>query len=159
MFVAVAVSTVRRLSSTEPPLRIVFYFTVLSSLVSAMPLIWSWQTPTVSQWAILVAVGLLAVGGQWLLTRAYACAPAVQIGPFSYAGVVFAGLYGLLIWQEMLDTLSLAGAVLIVLAGALAMQRYPAPTMAADVGATAATEPTATGAAAPIKDAVPERSG
>jgi drug/metabolite transporter (DMT)-like permease len=148
MFVAVAVSTVRRLSSTEPPLRIVFYFTVLSSLVSALPLLWSWQTPSASQGAILIAVGLFAVGGQWLLTRAYCSAPAAQVGPFSYAGVVFAGVYGLALWQEMLDAPSLAGAVLVVLAGALAMQRYSAPTIAADVGATAGTEPSDTGPAA-----------
>jgi hypothetical protein len=44
--VALAVSSVRHLPSSEPTTRIVFYFfSTVSSLISAVPLGWRWQPP------------------------------------------------------------------------------------------------------------------
>lgn len=40
---------VRKLSSIESPLRIVFYYAIIGLLISAFPLIWSWQMPTSKQ--------------------------------------------------------------------------------------------------------------
>ena len=75
--------------------------------------------PAASLWFPLFLIGLLSTAGQILITRAYACAPAAQVGPFLYAIVVFAGLFGWTIWQEIPDWLSLAGTLLVVLAGIL----------------------------------------
>jgi drug/metabolite transporter (DMT)-like permease len=136
LFAALAVSGVRRMSSSEPTTRIVFYFSLIASLVSALPLFWSWQPPLPWQWGLLLATGLLATGGQWLMTRAYALAPAARIAPFTYASVVFAALYGALFWQESLDLWSGAGALLIFLAGSLTARRAAIPPVADDVGTT-----------------------
>jgi drug/metabolite transporter (DMT)-like permease len=40
LFAALAMVTIRRLSETEPIIRIVFYFSIVSTLVSAFPLLW-----------------------------------------------------------------------------------------------------------------------
>ncbi len=47
---AIAFVTVRKLSATEPPLRIVFYFGIVGLMISVIPLIWTWQTPTLNQY-------------------------------------------------------------------------------------------------------------
>ena len=69
----------------------------------AVPLPVRWQTPDASLWLLLIVMGVIASLGQLLLTRAYACAPAAQVGPFSYATVVFAAVAGWVLWGEVLD--------------------------------------------------------
>ncbi len=72
---------------------------------------------------LLVAMGALASAAQLLMTRAYAQAPAAQIGPFVYTIVVFAGVIGWTLWDEVPDGFSLLGTVLVCLAGALTIRR------------------------------------
>ena len=104
----------------------VFYFAVLGSLVSALPLPWTWRTPEPAAWPVLVGIGALASAGQYLLTRGYACAPAGQVGPFSYFSVLFSTLLGWLLWSELPDALSGVGALLVIAAGVTALRERSA---------------------------------
>lgn len=124
MFAAVAMVGIRRLTRTEPAARIVFYFSAISTAVSAVPLLWAWQAPESGLWVLLVLMGLVASLAQLLLTRAYACAPAAQVGPFTYATVVFAALAGWMFWGEVPDGYTLLGAGLVGLGGVLAIRRF-----------------------------------
>ena len=124
---ALAMVTSRRMSSTEPAIRILFYFTFLSMLVSAVPLAWAWQKPQPAALVLMALAGLLATGGQYLLTKGYSFAPAAQVGPFTYTNVVFATLIGWVGWGETLDALAWIGAVLICIAGITASRRSAAP--------------------------------
>jgi len=119
---ALAMAGIRHLTSTEPAVRIVFYFSLTATVVSAVPLLWAWQTPAPQLWLQLIAVGALASAAQILMTRAYAQAPAAQVGPFSYAIVVFAGVIGWAVWEELPDLLSLSGVVLVIAAGIVAIR-------------------------------------
>ncbi len=133
LFAAVAMVSIRRLTRSEPTTRIVFYFGLIASSVSAVPLLWRWQTPTAALWLPLIASGILATGGQLLLTRAYACAPAAQIGPFIYLAVVFAGVIGWVAWDEVPTLPAVAGMVLVCLAGALTLRTRAAGATPASV--------------------------
>jgi drug/metabolite transporter (DMT)-like permease len=115
--------SVRRLTRTEPATRVVAAFAVLASLITAPFAVATWQGPTHGQWGLLVVIGLCATGGQWLLTRGYGAASPGQIGPFTYTSVVFAGVYGALLWGEIPDAAFIAGALLIAAAGLLALRR------------------------------------
>lgn len=123
---ALAMVCIRRMSALEPAIRIVFYFTVLSTLISAGPLLWAWQSPQPELWWLLILIGLLAVVGQFLLTKGYSFAPAAQIGPFTYANIVFAIFIGWIFWGETLDMLTWAGALLICMAGIVATRQTEA---------------------------------
>lgn len=123
---ALAMVCIRRMSALEPAIRIVFYFTALSTMISAGPLLWSWQSPQPELWWLLILIGLLAVVGQFLLTKGYSFAPAAQIGPFTYANIVFATFIGWVFWGETLDSLTWAGALLICIAGIVAARQTEA---------------------------------
>jgi drug/metabolite transporter (DMT)-like permease len=79
--------------------------------------VWFWQSPQPELWWLLILIGLLAVVGQFLLTKGYSLAPAAKVGPFSYSNVVFAMLIGWVLWGESLDFLTWVGAFLICIAG------------------------------------------
>ena len=119
---ALAFVTVRKLSATEPTLRIVAYFAMCGLCISSIPLIWKWQTPTLSEYLLLMGVGLTTTIGQLLLTRGYQNAPASSVGIFTYTSVPFGTFLGWLLWGDLLDKNSLFGAVLIVLAGSIILK-------------------------------------
>jgi drug/metabolite transporter (DMT)-like permease len=123
VFAAMAMVSIRRMSATEPVIRIVFYFTVLSTVLSAGPLLWSWRSPQPAIWWLLVLIGLLATIGQFFLTKGYSIAPAAQVGPFAYSNVVFAIFIGWIFWEEALDLLTWAGALLICISGIITTRR------------------------------------
>lgn len=127
LFAAVAQVGIRQLTRTEPVARIVFYFGVVSTAASAIPLAGTWTTPRHGQWAILAALGILATLAQLLLTQAYGHAPAAKVGPFLYTSVVFAGLLDWLVWGLLPDSLAVAGTVLVAGSGIVALRAGAKP--------------------------------
>jgi drug/metabolite transporter (DMT)-like permease len=117
LLAAIAMVSVRSLARTEPATRVVFYMMVLSTLLSVLPLPFDWVPPTMREWLLLCVIGTLGTGAHIALTRAYALAPAAQIGPFTYTAVLFSGVYGWLFWDEVPDGVSLAGALVVCAAG------------------------------------------
>ncbi len=115
--VAVTKTTIRYMSDTEPAARIVFYFSLLTALISALPLPFYWQPLPAIAWWGFSGMGILAALGQMAMTKAYALAPASDIGMWTYSSVVFAGLFGYLFWQEPVSLSWLAGVLVIVYAG------------------------------------------
>ncbi len=126
LFAAVAQVGVRRLTRTEPVIRIVFYFAATASLLSALPLPWAWRAPQGTVWLPVVAMGVTATAGQLALTRAYAHAPAAQVGPFIYSSVVFAAGLDWLFWRKLPDAFTVAGGLLVAGAGILSLRLSPA---------------------------------
>jgi len=126
LFAAVAQVGVRRLTRTEPVPRIVFYFAVIATALSALPTAASWQTPHGFVWLAAAAMGLTATLGQLAMTRAYAHAPASQVGPFVYSSVVFADGIDWLFWRKLPDAFTVAGGALVVAAGILSLRLNPA---------------------------------
>lgn len=119
---AFAQVAVRRLTRTEPVFRIVFFFALISTLLSGVPM--AVQRPCVGSAVLLVmaGVGIAAAAGQVFLTRGYSLAPVASVGPFIYSSVLFAGLFDWLLWSNLPDVYSLVGAVLVILGGATAMK-------------------------------------
>jgi len=122
MLAAVSQVGIRRLTRTEPVTRIVFYFGLVASVVALPPAVFWWRSPGPLTWALLLVMGLFATVGQLTLTRAYVYAPAARVGPFLYAGPVFAGFLDWLFWRRLPDPLFVSGAVVVVAAAILALR-------------------------------------
>ena len=128
VFASISQVGIRRLTRTEPVTRIVFYFGLVASVASLFPAVWWWKSPSPATWAVLLLMGVFATVGQLTLTRAYLYAPAASVGPFLYAGPVFAGLLDWLIWGRLPDGLFVLGAAVVVAAATLALRlRHEAP--------------------------------
>jgi drug/metabolite transporter (DMT)-like permease len=126
LFAAVAQVGVRRLTRTEPVARIVFYFAISATVLCAFPAAASWRMPHGLEWLTAVAMGVTATAGQLAMTRAYAHAPAAQVGPFIYSAVVFAAALDWVFWRRLPDAFTVAGGVLVAGAGILSLRLNPA---------------------------------
>jgi drug/metabolite transporter (DMT)-like permease len=114
-----AYTVVRHLRGRVQPRRIVFYFSLVSTLATT-PLLVLWPVmPQGWQWVWLLGTGVFAAGGQVFLTLAYHNAPAGQVSIWSYNHVLFALLIGLVVWGEQPGLVSIGGGVLIILAALL----------------------------------------
>jgi drug/metabolite transporter (DMT)-like permease len=122
IFAATAQVGVRSLTRTESVTKIVFYFSIISTLVGLGPALLTWQTPAASSIPVLIALVSSGTVAQLLMTRAYQQAPAAQVGPFIYGSVAFAALFDWLIFARHPDGLSTLGAALVVAAGILALR-------------------------------------
>lgn len=131
LIAGLALTSVKKLSNTEPGLRIVILFALLASLLSGIPMLWAFTLPSGQVWFWLVAVGAFGNLGQLCLARAYKLAPASQVSPLGYSGFIFAGLIGFFVWQEAPDYWMLVGTVFIIAAGVLVarerIEPMPAP--------------------------------
>ena len=104
---ALAKVTIRRISDTEPTSRIVFYFGLISLIISAIPMFWFLaKTLTAKKWGLLILLGAFGTFGQLFLTKAYALAPASRIAPFTYSSILFAAAIGWIFWNEIVTLLT-----------------------------------------------------
>lgn len=113
---------IRQMSATESSSKIVFYFSTLATLISALPLIWRGESIASEHWLGIVAMGGLAVAGQLGMTKAFALAPAARVGVFTYSSVIFAALMGYWFWDEPITVSMILGASIITVAGYLAIR-------------------------------------
>lgn len=129
---------VRQLRTSEPPERIVWFFSIFCVVFSA-PFVW-WTGPALSWVSVgpLLAVGLFAAAGQLAMTRAYAAEEASVVSPVTNATVVFSWLLGLGVWGESPGVWATVGMVLVVLGAVGSAQRTLGSK--ADVDAEAAAE-------------------
>ncbi len=103
MLAAAAQVGVRGLTRKESISSIVFYFGLISTVISAVPAAGAWVTPPLAVWPMLLAMGLSATAAQLLMTRAYRGAPAAQVGPFIYTSVVFGAGIDWLVFDKLPD--------------------------------------------------------
>lgn len=126
LLAASAFVSIREMSATEPTYRIVFYYALFSMLFSAVPLTWAWQPLNSQQLWLLLGAGLLASVAQFSMSKAYSLAPLGVIGPVAYSAIIFSGLIGWWLWNEVPDTASVIGALLIFSASLLSVtQKTP----------------------------------
>ncbi len=114
---------VKRLTGSEHPAAIVFYFALTASVLSlfTIPFGWVWLTP--SEWTLLIGAGTIGVCGQLLLTNSYKHAEASVLAPFTYVSMLWSVVIGF-IWFDEIPTLAmLAGSALIMASGLVIVWR------------------------------------
>jgi drug/metabolite transporter (DMT)-like permease len=117
-----SVRTLGRLG--EPDWRVVFWFTVIGSILCA-----GWQLATSHfhplRWDnfwIVLGVGLCGTLAQLSMTRAYRTGNTLVVGALSYSTIVFGAGLTYLVWSETLSPLEWIGMGVIIASGLLAMR-------------------------------------
>ncbi len=93
---------------------IVCFFSVFSTIILFPLMLSSYKPMEPKQWLYLILCGLSATGGQLGITAAYTHAPAKEISVFDYSQVVFAAIWGIIIFGEVPDLYSIIGYIIII---------------------------------------------
>lgn len=103
----------------EPETRVVFYFSIggilAGSLITLLSTGFNAHTPYGA--LQLLAVGLLATIAQWCMTRAYTIGRPLVNASLQYLGIAFSFVYGVLLFDDPVTPLAIAGILMIVGAG------------------------------------------
>jgi drug/metabolite transporter (DMT)-like permease len=102
-------------------------WTVAVGLVLTTPLLpLAWRPVGGLDWLLLGLSGVLFGVGHFLLIRAFALAPAGVLAPFTYAQIVAAVGFGVLVFGEVPDLWTVTGTAVIMLAGLSVLRRQAA---------------------------------
>ncbi|MEY3445607.1 MAG: hypothetical protein RIR45_362 [Pseudomonadota bacterium] len=108
----------------EPEERTVFYFSVGTTVVGAVGMLFAdvtpWSEVRAQDAAWVIPIGVLASLGQWAMTRAYRKGATLVVASMQYSGIVFAAMYSLALFGDHISPLGWAGIAVIVFSGVLA---------------------------------------
>lgn len=93
---------------------VVMFFSAFSTLVLLPNLLLHYHPMTMKQLIFLIFAGMSAASGQLSITTAYQNAPARDISVFDYSQVVYAAIFGLILFGEIPDVWSIVGYVIII---------------------------------------------
>lgn len=119
-FAAIAYLNVKQLGNLgESEWRVVFYFTVICAVITGIWLLLTAFSPVTQQNIhLLIGIGITATLAQLAMTRAYRTGTTLVVSSLGYSTVLFAGIWGVLIWNEILPPVAWLGMGLIILGGA-----------------------------------------
>ena len=115
--------TSRYLTRFESVETITFYFFLVGLILTALPMPFIAVTPTLAELPLFIGVGLSGAAAQWLLTVAYRNARAAVVTVFNYSSIVWATLFGWLIWNEWPLPAVIIGAVIVIASNLLIIWR------------------------------------
>ncbi|KAA6433589.1 DMT family transporter [Rufibacter glacialis] len=118
----VAYTSVRKLSETEHPLVIVFYFPLVSLPLSVVFCLFDWVPVQGDDWLWLGLTGILTQLGQYFMTRAYQAEKLARVANLNYIGILYAVVLGMVFFDETFSLYAYLGIVLVLLGVALNMQ-------------------------------------
>jgi len=95
---------VRKLSSKEHPLVIIYYFPLVSIPLSIPFIIKDFVLPIGTDWIWLIGIGIFTQIGQLCITEGLRQLPAGQATSLNYSQVIFASIWGLLIFGETITS-------------------------------------------------------
>jgi len=114
VFGAISFTCVRKLTRTDSANTILLYYLTLSIPLAAIPLMWNWTIPTLSDWIMMLIIGICGLIYQMTLTRAYQHAKAFQVSSILYSTVIFGALFDWWLGDFSVDYMGLVGTALII---------------------------------------------
>ncbi len=119
-YVAIAI---RKLSSTEPVWLISFFFSFSILIFSFFSLYQQWIMPSYIDLILLSSIGILGGIANLWLSQSYKYSEVSLVSPLKYLALVFAIIFGYLVWDEIPTIKTLMGALLVILSSFIIFRR------------------------------------
>ncbi|WP_435310354.1 DMT family transporter [Primorskyibacter sedentarius] len=114
---------IRRMVQLEQTSAVVFYFSLTATLLSLFTIPFGWVMPSGPVLFMLICAGLIGGVGQIFLTSSYRFAEASVLAPFEYASMLYALVFGYVLFGEVPTGIMMIGVFIVTLAGALIIWR------------------------------------
>ena len=104
--------TIRKLSTSEPIWLISIFFTITISIAGLFTISMGWKMPDLKDFILLALIGVTGGSANLFLTQSYKLSEVSLVAPLKYLSLVFAVIFGYLIWNEVPTFKTLIGASL-----------------------------------------------
>ena len=112
---ALAYVTVKKLSATEDIFIIIKYFPLVS-VITLLPIVLvNWVTPNLNDFVWIIGIGIFTQLGQTFLTIGLKNLPASEASTINYLQVFFGSIWGILIFNELININFIFGSLLVLL--------------------------------------------
>ena len=118
----VAIS-IRQLSSTEPVWLISLYFSAAITLAGLFTIPYGWLMPNLIDLILLSLIGIFGGVANLWLSQSYKFSEVSLVTPLKYLALVFAIIFGYLIWDEIPTIKTLTGAALVIVSSIIIFRR------------------------------------
>ncbi|MFS2155733.1 DMT family transporter [Pseudomonas sp. Pseusp122] len=108
---------------TDSPSVCSFYVGIFCTLIMSVVVPFYWATPDTRQWILLGVLGSLGLAAHFLLAKSYCYASSTVLAPLGYLQIIFATIYGVLLFNGYPVLSSLLGIGLIFISGLLVYGR------------------------------------
>jgi drug/metabolite transporter (DMT)-like permease len=115
--------TIRKLSTTEPIWLISIFFTITISIAGLATIPMGWVMPNFQDFILLALIGVTGGSANLFLTQSYKLSEVSLVAPLKYLALIFAIIFGYLIWNEIPTIKTLIGASLVILASLIIFKR------------------------------------
>ena len=106
--------TVRVFHPSESIGTVLTYQGALVLPVLLVPMLLTWQMPTLDEWLLLLLIGLVSTLGHWTFVAAYRHAEAARLAPLDFLRLVLLSIAGFLFFQEHPEPTLLVGMVIVI---------------------------------------------
>ena len=114
----------RLLADTDKTVTTVAYTALTASLLISLALPFYWHMPeTNTQWLLLFGMAAVAAVGEILVIKALEVAEAAVVAPIHYTIIIWATVYGYLVFGQLPDHWTMLGTGIIVAAGIYTLER------------------------------------
>ncbi len=113
----------RKVGRQENPGTMLVVPMLINVSVTGILTIFFYQPMTGQQLLSMFLIGFLALIGQFLLLCAYRSAPAYIVAPFQYSQIIWAVIFGTLIFGDSVDNLTIVGSAITIAAGLITVWR------------------------------------
>ncbi|MBC8267857.1 MAG: DMT family transporter [Rhodospirillaceae bacterium] len=128
-FVAAACSnalyqlTTRMLRQSDDAYTTLLYTALIGVMLATLAAPTQWIAPTLVDWGLMVAMGTCGALGHFTLIKAFQSAPPSALMPFAYSGLIWATLFGYLVFGNLPDRYTILGALIITASGVYIFHR------------------------------------
>ena len=114
---------IRIMARKDSPATILIYQAVGVALILAAPAIINWQPPDLTEWLLLLGIGITGYLSQLCNIYAYKYGEASLLAPLEYTRILYATLIGLIVFGDLPGVSTVTGATIVVLASAYTIHR------------------------------------
>ncbi|MDT8399949.1 MAG: DMT family transporter [Pseudomonadales bacterium] len=103
----------KKLVGRHSALSIIFYMTVIHLLLSAIPALLNWVTPSAQMWPWIVTMALVSISAHFCMAKAFAQADAMVVVPMDFLRLPLAAMVGYVFYNESMAWIVLLGAAVM----------------------------------------------
>lgn len=107
----------RKLAKSSPPLVTLLVTAVFGTAIMSAVVPFYWTAPDLTGWLLMLAMGALGTVSHYLIIKAFELGEMPMLAPFTYAEIVSASIFGLIVFGQFPDLWTWIGITIVIASG------------------------------------------